>query len=386
MVQLAEETREVDLLGMGVCVRVPWARGIARVRDGQAADFARTRESDYLIDANNPTGYAQVIEAWNPGPTLIRCHTIGLDLVTQWTTNCGLVYLLTDGHGSTRLVTDPDGDVTHEPYNQQDQWFTYDAYGNLLETPAYRVTMFLYAGEQYSAATDLYYLRARYYDPSTGRFTALDPAAGSPQDPISLHKYLYAAANPVMNTDPTGMWTYIDVGFAVSILSLLAGITVPTIIKVHDVSIVNTAINNARVLVRDVIIKLSRWALADQNQYRTWFGLPNTANPTHVNNGYVAIQKALTERITWYKTNNPYFASVIPGGPVNIELARKFWSAPTTGVDCQAGVLVHEISHEVWGTRDWVYGTIGCKSLALVNPTRAINNADSYEYFAEGAR
>jgi RHS repeat-associated protein len=223
MVQLAEETREVDLLGMGVCVRVPWARGIARVRDGQAADFARTRESDYLIDANNPTGYAQVIEAWNPGPTLIRCHTIGLDLVTQWTTNCGLVYLLTDGHGSTRLVTDPDGDVTHDPYNQQDQWFTYDAYGNMLSSFSGAVlTDLLYAGEQRDADTDLYYLRARYYDPSTGRFTALDPAAGSPQDPISLHKYLYCGANPVMNTDPTGTMSLGELAAVTSITTMLA--------------------------------------------------------------------------------------------------------------------------------------------------------------------
>ena len=138
---------------------------------------------------------------------------------SRWRCGPDLESLLLDG--STRLVTDPDGDVMQDVYHHQDQWFTYDAYGNLLETPDYRVTMFLYAGEQYTAATDLYYLRARYYDPSTGRFTALDPAAGSPQDPISLHKYLYAGANPVMNTDPTGQFYMADVLTGTAIMATI---------------------------------------------------------------------------------------------------------------------------------------------------------------------
>jgi uncharacterized membrane protein YeaQ/YmgE (transglycosylase-associated protein family) len=50
----------------------------------------------------------------------------------------------------------------------------------------------------------MYYLRARYYDPLNGRFNQIDPYAGSPQDPQSLHKYLYAHANPVNGIDPSG--------------------------------------------------------------------------------------------------------------------------------------------------------------------------------------
>jgi len=54
------------------------------------------------------------------------------------------------------------------------------------------LTTLLYTGEQFNATTGLYYLRARYYDPGTGRFNRLDPFAGSTSDPVSLHKYLYA--------------------------------------------------------------------------------------------------------------------------------------------------------------------------------------------------
>jgi len=50
----------------------------------------------------------------------------------------------------------------------------------------------------------LYYARARYYDPATARFTTEDPEAGKDLEPPSLHRYLYAYANPTAYTDPTG--------------------------------------------------------------------------------------------------------------------------------------------------------------------------------------
>lgn len=50
----------------------------------------------------------------------------------------------------------------------------------------------------------LYYAKARYYDPRVGRFTTQDPADGNPLQPPSLHRYLYAYANPTTYTDRTG--------------------------------------------------------------------------------------------------------------------------------------------------------------------------------------
>jgi RHS repeat-associated protein len=49
-----------------------------------------------------------------------------------------------------------------------------------------------YRGEQYDPDLGLYYLRARYYSPATGRFLSGDPEDGKPFDPKTLHKYLYA--------------------------------------------------------------------------------------------------------------------------------------------------------------------------------------------------
>lgn len=47
-------------------------------------------------------------------------------------------------------------------------------------------------------------MSARFYDPGLGAFTQLDSYSGRAQDPLSLNRYLYAAANPASLIDPTG--------------------------------------------------------------------------------------------------------------------------------------------------------------------------------------
>src|SRR4029077_8643551 len=49
-----------------------------------------------------------------------------------------------------------------------------------------------------------YYLLAREYDPSTGRFTQQDAYPGALDAPASLNKYTYADNSPANLTDPTG--------------------------------------------------------------------------------------------------------------------------------------------------------------------------------------
>ena len=61
-----------------------------------------------------------------------------------------------------------------------------------------------YRGEQYDSDLSLYYLRARYYNPATGRFMSRDPLDGKAKIPASLHKYLYADGDPVNLLDPMG--------------------------------------------------------------------------------------------------------------------------------------------------------------------------------------
>ena len=61
-----------------------------------------------------------------------------------------------------------------------------------------------YAGEYLDFETELYYLRARYYDPKIGRFTSLDVQQGNISDPLDMNRYVYCRNNPTKYIDPTG--------------------------------------------------------------------------------------------------------------------------------------------------------------------------------------
>jgi RHS repeat-associated protein len=86
--------------------------------------------------------------------------------------------------------------------------YSYDAYGVALDftfgtlTPP-RTSM-LYSGERFDSDLQQYYLRARYYNPTVGRFGVQDQVDGTPNDPLNLHKYAYCQNNPVNGGDPSG--------------------------------------------------------------------------------------------------------------------------------------------------------------------------------------
>jgi RHS repeat-associated protein len=96
--------------------------------------------------------------------------------------------------------------------------YTFDAYGNAIGfDPSVALTEFLYSGEQFDSKIGQQYLRARYYNPTTGRFNRLDPFFGNLNDPQSLHKYLYVHGNPINGIDPSGMMSVGSIGVSMAI-------------------------------------------------------------------------------------------------------------------------------------------------------------------------
>jgi RHS repeat-associated protein len=169
--------------------------------DGDGNRVAKTvggGTTRYLVDDLNPTGYAQVVEELGASGVQ-RTYTYGTQRINQnqlgsstWTPS----FYGYDGGGSVRTLTDATGTVTDT--------YDYDAWGNAVNTTGATPNAFLYRGEQYDPDLGIYYLRARYLNPLTGRFLSKDPADGAVTDPATLHKYLYGSADPVNRIDPTG--------------------------------------------------------------------------------------------------------------------------------------------------------------------------------------
>jgi RHS repeat-associated protein len=156
----------------------------------------------YLVDALNPSGYAQVLEEKTVSGTttnLSKVYIYGLALISQRDTAGNTYYFGTDGQGSTRFLANISGNIVNK--------FTYDSYGNLIAADHTSETAFLYTGQQWDGDLGMYYLRARYYKTETGRFWTMDSYEGASSDPLSLHKYLYCHANPITLYDPNGMFS-----------------------------------------------------------------------------------------------------------------------------------------------------------------------------------
>ena len=196
--------------------------GIAIVYDGDGNRVSKTVAgitTSYLIDANNPTGFVQVAEELQNG-VVARAYTYGLELLDERQKVGGTPttsFYGYDGHGSVRFLTNNSGAITDT--------YDYDAFGNLIASSGSTPNNYLFAGQQFDPDLGLYYLRARYLDTRTGRFWSQDPASGSPFDPESLHRYLYAHDDPVSRIDPSGEQDLVDVVMTSAIIGTLAGAT-----------------------------------------------------------------------------------------------------------------------------------------------------------------
>ena len=78
-----------------------------------------------------------------------------------------------------------------------------DAFGTDLGT-SFPDLPFRFAGERHDDVAGLYHLRARVYDPATGRFLTRDPLALDEVRPETTNPFIYAVNNPVNVVDPTG--------------------------------------------------------------------------------------------------------------------------------------------------------------------------------------
>ena len=116
----------------------------------------------------------------------------GIFASSDWTDYDFADYLYQkNAHGDVTALIDNNGNVN--------RYYRYDAFGIPDSYSADDTNPFRYAGQYYDRESQSYYLRARYYLPRYGRFTAEDPARDG------LNWYTYCADNPVRYYDPSGL-------------------------------------------------------------------------------------------------------------------------------------------------------------------------------------
>ena len=156
----------------------------------------------------NAAGTSFVYDGMNPvqelsGTTVTaNLLAIRLDEYLSRSDASGSFGQLRDALGSTIALTDGSGNITTA--------YTYDPFGTTSVSGPMSANPSQYTGRENDG--NLYYYRARYYNPTLGRFVSEDPIRFSRG---TTNSYGYAGDNPVQFTDPLGLWT-LELGISIN--------------------------------------------------------------------------------------------------------------------------------------------------------------------------
>ena len=120
----------------------------------------------------------------------VRGYVLGNEYISQ-VNGTTFGYYLNDEQGSVRYLTGSDGSIRNH--------YCYGAFGETITAEKTVPNRLRYNGQMADGLTGLYYLRARYYNASLGRFTQEDVIYND-----GLNLYAYCNSNPVMYSDPSG--------------------------------------------------------------------------------------------------------------------------------------------------------------------------------------
>jgi RHS repeat-associated protein len=175
---------------------------------GGAVDTVYAYDGDgNRVSQQTPAGtYAYVNDTNSSLPTVLNEN--GPDGVLDYLNGISIIsataagfqyYHQQDGIGSTINLTDATG--------VQKANYSYDPWGKLTTPldPVGSKDKYKFTSEAVDSSSALLFLRARYYDPSVGRFISRDPFPMSLALPRMSNRYQYALSNPVELTDPSGL-------------------------------------------------------------------------------------------------------------------------------------------------------------------------------------
>ena len=166
--------------------------------DGNGDRVKQTKDSTdttYLVDSE-PENARVLMETTGTSTTY---YIYGHDLLYTIDAAGAPHYQHTDTLGSVVAITDASGNV--------EQTYGYDVFGQIRAATGSSGNRYTFAGEE-NDASGLVYLRARYYNPVTGRFLSRDPFPAKATDTQTLNRYVYVKNNPTNYVDPSGKFLF----------------------------------------------------------------------------------------------------------------------------------------------------------------------------------
>jgi RHS repeat-associated protein len=177
-----EESREKTAVGSGVSFKYdPFGRRIYKSSSSATSVYAY--DGDNLVEETISSGaavarYAQTENIDEP-----------LAMLRSGTTS----YYQSDGLNSITSLSSTAGALA--------QTYSFDSFGNQTAASGSITNSFRYTGREFDTESSLYYMRARYFDPATGRFIGEDPI----QFGAGPNFYAYVGNNPIGRIDPLGL-------------------------------------------------------------------------------------------------------------------------------------------------------------------------------------
>ena len=146
--------------------------------------------TNYVYDGKGPNLIEEVDN--NGNVTARYVHGLRLDEPLAELRSGTTSYYQMDGMGSATSLSSGAGALANT--------YTYDAFGKLTASSGSLTNPFRYTGREFDSETNLYFYRARYYDPNVGRFVSGDPV----QFKGGINFYAYVGNNPINYRDPSG--------------------------------------------------------------------------------------------------------------------------------------------------------------------------------------
>jgi RHS repeat-associated protein len=145
---------------------------------------------EYLHDGKS------VLDEFQNNSTSLVAHYNYADRLISLTTPANRQFYHYAALGTTANLSTDSGTVQKS--------YRTDPFGEITKEEGDSVNRNIFTGHEHDTETGLIYMKARFYDPDTGRFLQQDSYLGENNNPPSLYRYLYAYQNPTVYFDPDG--------------------------------------------------------------------------------------------------------------------------------------------------------------------------------------